>query len=119
MVRFFFLFLLAFVVSGWGSCYTTYTDLSSGGSGCYSCPSSADCSGCAGWGLLYCENPCYGRTNCIDLSNKYCRGSSLYADILICSNQTEIDSVNCLNSGNLWVNGSCCDEKCVCQNSGP
>ena len=118
MVRFFFLFLLAFVVSGWGSCYTTYTDLSSGGSGCYSCPSSADCSGCAGWGLLYCENPCYGRTNCIDLSNKYCRGSSLYADILICSNQTEIDSVNCLNSGNLWVNGSCCDEKCVCQNSG-
>ena len=35
-----------------------------------------------------------------------------------CDTPTEADSAQCLLNGNLWLNGSCCDEKCVCQNSG-
>lgn len=35
-----------------------------------------------------------------------------------CSTRSEADSIACLNSGNLWINGGCCDKQCVCQNSG-
>ena len=41
-----------------------------------------------------------------------------YVGCTVCTSQTESDSLNCLNSGNLWIDGSCCDEQCVCERDG-
>lgn len=54
------------------------------------------------------EYKCQYRSQCAPLGyNKTC-----------CSNKTEADSVNCLNSGNLWIEGACCDEQCACERDG-
>ena len=50
----------------------------------------------------------------------YCngRGTEGYYTYTCCTSQVEVDSIACLLVGNLWINGSCCDEQCVCENDG-
>lgn len=141
MVRIFFLFLLPFVVSGWGACvsvpvnsflisYSSGTCINEDNnlSGYYSecqtayngCPSTYSISssnlvytGLQAWSSNICR---YTTDGCGWHERKITGVSCNYT--IRCENHTEADSTNCLNNGNLWINGSCCDEKCVCQNSG-
>ena len=35
-----------------------------------------------------------------------------------CLSQNDADSTICLNNGNQWIDGSCCDAQCVCEKDG-
>lgn len=112
-ILFFFLLFFAFSLS-WGACETYDRDLTAGGSGCYSCPGSADCTGCLGWGLARCEDPCQGYSNCAVVSEKYCKGRNLYATLILCSNQCETDSIRGCPEGYVWNSDSCkCEKQCT------
>ena len=54
-------------------------------------------------------------SNC---NNNWVYRKSYYCSRVLCSTEPERDSVICVRNSNLWINGACCDEQCVCENDG-
>ena len=130
MLKFFILFVFSYVVSGWGACYSstcgaydytrvllTYQECQAGG--CLA-------------GSNFVPDP-YLNTNWtperyytnvtfrIGGNTTYCsQGTNAceYCYRTYCTTVTEADSIQCLKNGNLWIDGTCCDERCVCEKDG-
>lgn len=112
--------ILIFAVLGWSACY----NYSGGGnwenqncvnvSKCYSSPqiysfTSRCCSSTSPSGGVP-----SGKCHISSVTGAYpCTINYVY-----CDSETEADSLNCLHSGNQWIDGSCCDAQCVCEKDG-
>lgn len=65
-----------------------------------------------------------GETSCSDNWPFTCgvqATSTLYYDCqydILCTVESEADSISCLNSGNLWLNGACKNQQDICEDSG-
>ena len=115
-------FILIFAVLGWSACRT----LSSSTGSCYDLnvetrdgcnwPSGSTVN-CGAGGVLSLSDYYGGNKSCVITSCTYdgCRRNFTYVS---CSTVTESDSVKCLNAGNQWIDGSCCDAKCLCLKEG-
>ena len=120
MRKFVFLLLLVSAVFGWSVCTvqnpSSRSGCTNGLSGSCS-PSGSfvemDFSGCE-TGSYYCsavEVYCgmYG-----SISGTFCKQGNLY----YCGDDNSLDSLKCLNAGNQWIDGHCCDAKCLCEREG-
>lgn len=118
----------AFFSLGWGACTTTTRT-------CYSsypvkqCGSGVSNSVCTlngYFGICNRETGGIMLQSCIELSglvygcslNSCTNDRNFSYTCITCNNQSDIDSLNCLRSGSLWIDGSCCDEQCVCEKDG-
>lgn len=107
----------AFCSLGWADCRLVQSNYTRGWckSGCNlpstACEDSGILSATCGSNLGYAK---FLRNSCCGYGNTTCA----YYDVYCCSNQTETDSLICLQSGNLWINGECWDEQRVCENDG-
>lgn len=131
------LVLIACVDYSWGACWTSSysvgASLSSGQMCCNDGCGSCNGYGHSGWPFCseYSSNcpsvytiPTNGRkvTGLVSVGSN--ASGCLPGDGLscnyntICDTQAEADSVACLNSGKLWLDGACKDEQDICEDSG-
>lgn len=121
----------AFCSLGWGACTSgSYSqtigmlsdfNCGNGSAGCYTSCDECSCKSTVKNGSYYFSGATLSvkRPSCLtSCSSCRCTGYSECIYSVRCSSQAEADSVACLNAGNLWIDGSCCDEQCVCENDG-
>lgn len=120
----------AFCSLGWGACFTRTNNCYSSMGNLRDCGSSSSlkiCTGVQGSMIGVCNQSGSLMQSCYSNSDAYlaycnvnsCNGANMFNyTCYYCSTQIESDSVSCLNSGSLWIDGACCDEQCVCENDG-
>ena len=128
MSRLFFVLVLFFAVLGWSYDYTgrCYADngcglncercsLPTGGNNTYiayqvgdriTINNNANCWVTGGYGFYQASCPSMG----------YC--SNKYVDYGCFNSPINLDSLNCLHAGNQWIDGTCCDARCLCEKEG-
>lgn len=100
----FIVLFLALVGLSWGAC-VSYVGSTRVGYTCYGITNSGvvgDVSKC-GWGQGYPVVNKFG----VATDGPYCSGSSAICYGYYCNTQAEADSVNCVNAGSNWSNGTC------------
>ena len=106
------LVVLAFSSFGWGACHEVGVRVG----GCNENPATNDACHSYGSSYPYCVNT---GISCNNTSMCGAAGIPIWcATYMYCTTQAELDSANCLRSGNLWINGVCRDEQWVCENDG-
>lgn len=123
MCRILFFFLLFFSSVSWSACrpFSAYgTGLQNGCQSLFDsspnvfCTGYEKCCGDVGGSVSVCNLAYYSQ--CIEGGRYSC--GEYYSECVRCDTQTETDSLACLHAGNQWIDGHCCDAKCVCEKDG-